>query len=163
MLDLYFYDVWLWLDNFSKLIKIGVNLRVPNWWVFRIPVKYVNEKSQIPSPNLELLARFAQTFQVIFTILTSIIFGSTPKSAKGSVRLWESIQRKKGEIPLDKIQFIVEFGKENRQISGWLHFSHNRPCFSWKSSCLFINAWAQQSSFSEESLPGQLWLVFTTI
>ena len=26
MLDKYFYDAWLWLYNFSKLMKIGVNL-----------------------------------------------------------------------------------------------------------------------------------------
>ena len=38
MLDLYFYDAWLWLYKFSKFMKIGVYLRVPNWW---IPVKYV--------------------------------------------------------------------------------------------------------------------------
>ncbi len=45
--------------------------------------------------------RFAQSFQVIFAVLTTIIFDSTPKSANGLVWLWEGIQRKKGEIPLD--------------------------------------------------------------
>ena len=40
MLDKHFYDAWLSLQKFSKLMKIGVNLRVPNGSVFKIPVKY---------------------------------------------------------------------------------------------------------------------------
>ena len=29
ILDIYFYDAWLWLGKFSKMIKTVVNLRVP--------------------------------------------------------------------------------------------------------------------------------------
>ncbi len=73
-----------------------------------------NEKLQIPSPNLDLSGYIRGSDEHNF--------GSTPKSAKGLVRLWEGIQRKKGEIPLDKIQFTVELGIENQQISGCLHY-----------------------------------------
>ena len=43
-----------------------------------------NEKSQVPSPNLELLAPFRIDLS---GYIRSIIFGGTPKSAKDSVRL----------------------------------------------------------------------------
>ena len=41
MLGLYFYDMWLWVYNFSMLRKIGVNLAVSNNRVFQIPGIYV--------------------------------------------------------------------------------------------------------------------------
>ncbi len=47
----------------------------------------------------------------------NIIFNSIIKSVKGSVGLWKGIQKEKEEIPLDKIQFTVEFEIENHQIS----------------------------------------------
>ena len=56
ILDKYFYDTWLRLYNFSKLIKIGVNLRVPNGWVFKIPVKYIINISQCDSCNIYCLS-----------------------------------------------------------------------------------------------------------
>ncbi len=41
MPGLYFHDAWLWLYNFSKLRKLGVNLAVSNHRVFQMPVNYV--------------------------------------------------------------------------------------------------------------------------
>ncbi len=41
----YFYDVWLCLYKFSKFMKTGVNLLVPNYRVFRIYVRSSSSKS----------------------------------------------------------------------------------------------------------------------
>ena len=41
MLDRYFFDMWLCLYKFSKFMKTGVNLCVPNWWMAQLSINYV--------------------------------------------------------------------------------------------------------------------------
>lgn len=81
-----------------------------------------HEKLQIPSSNQELLAPFFKDLLGYFCSFHKHNIYNTPKSAKSLIRLWKGIQSKKKEILLDKIQFTVELGIENYQISGCLHF-----------------------------------------
>ena len=73
MPSLYFYDVWLWLYNFSKLRKIGVILAVSNYRVFQIVVNYVICISRIAMIINQAYASFEELLQAINSCNRSMI------------------------------------------------------------------------------------------
>ena len=90
MPGLYYHDAWLWLYDFSKLRKLGVNLAVSNDRVFQMPVNYVIgslffvhisflTQVFIPQPSrLQRWARFGGNILRIFFISEELVFQLQP-------------------------------------------------------------------------------------
>lgn len=80
---------------------------------------------------------FAISFQIIFAVLTRILFGRISNLSKIQSSCRKVNPRK---IPIYKIQFMIEFGIENHNISVYLYFFLLSTTMSLKSGCFFITA-----------------------
>ena len=49
-LEFNFYDLWLWIYNFSKLKKLSVNLAISNDRVFQMPINYIKGLRKLLEP-----------------------------------------------------------------------------------------------------------------
>ena len=118
-----------------------------------------NENSQIPSPNLEPLAPFRADLPGYIRSSHEHNIWQHTKICQGLIQVVGRYRKEKKEIPLDKIQFTVELGIEITRFLVASTSSRNRPHYSWKSGCLLITAWAQQSPLSKRLQLRQLWLL----